>query len=117
MHDLCIKDITLVISLYAQQMLSLFLFVIEMPAIEFDIKPTNITSVGNRKNNGNRDSDIILYILIVVGASILLLLIPLVSYIVRWSKRKTRRRKRRRQAEKAHGNSITPFAFLLNLYH
>ena len=72
--------------------------------IEFDLKPTNVTEVGDKRNGKNRDDDIILYILIVVGASIFLLLIPVANFLVRSIKRKLRRKRRRKQAEKAHGN-------------
>ena len=65
--------------------------------------PANITKGVDKKSIRNQDSDIILYILIVVGASILLLMIPLVNYIVQLSKRKMRMRRRRKQMEKANG--------------
>ena len=65
--------------------------------------PANITKEVDKKSIRNQDSDIILYILIVVGASILLLMIPLVNYIIQLSKRKMRMRRRRKQMEKANG--------------
>ncbi|XP_065066871.1 probable serine/threonine-protein kinase ifkA [Rhopilema esculentum] len=74
-----------------------------MPSLgDYGPQPTNVTRVGEDNRKENRDDDVRLYILIVVGASVFLLLIPLFSYMVRWSKRKLRRRKRRKQAEKAH---------------
>ena len=77
---------------------------IDMPSLgDYGPQPTNLTRVGEDNRKENRDDDVRLYILIVVGASVFLLLIPLFSYVVRWSKRKLRRRKRRKQAEKAHG--------------